>query len=375
MDKKVMKVPFSYNEAMRLYHAAQQVKQDFFDFSPYYGCNSIQKVKQDRIKEYVMISLRRRLIEAAGVSVKDREELLSYKDWVIGSTSIKYVNQMYRDPYEDADFGIIESMVEFMEEMGISEYDMRPSALFGYYLLNKDMGTDIHKTLCVLEKKLTERTESEYFYEYDYITYNIGYEDYEDYEEYDFTPLSIEEQRSAMLQFIQEYRLCLAGTSIEESRFLLVIKKYLVYTGQYYMDDATFLKEFPGICVLLFGGANAEFHMGEDICMNGISECDAYLIEDRELVNMIKMFPDKEDVRAITWCLDQMCESGHQARSSYLQALARWRLTDEGIVFSTISCRYTEVSDNMRQGISIFSAYLAPLILDAVSKHAKMSLS
>lgn len=374
MDRKVMKVPFSYDEAMRLYHAAQQVEQDFFDFSPYYGYNCMQEKKQDRIKEYVIASLRRRLIEAAGVSVKDRDELLICKDWVIGSIPIKYVNQMYRDPFEDEEFGIIESMVEFMEEMGISEYDMRPSALFGYFLLNEDMGTDIHKTLCVLERMLTERAESPYFYEYDYITYNLDYEEYEEYEEYDFTPLSIEEQRSAMLQFIQEYRLCLAGTSIEESRFLRVIKKYLVYTGQYYMDDATFLKEFPGICILLFGGANAEFHMEEDICMIGISECDAYLIEDRELANMIKMFPDKEDVQVITWCLDQMCKSGHQASSSYLQALAGWRSTDEGIVFSTISCRYTDIADNMRRGISIFSAFLAPLILDAVSEHAKMFL-
>jgi len=373
MKRKVMKVPFSYEEAIRLYRVAQQIERDFFDFSPYYGYCSSQVEREDQVKEYVIISLRRKFLEAAGVSIEGRKELLVCKDGIDGKTPIKYIQTMYWDPCEDAEYGRIEATAEFMRKMGISEYEMLPSALFGYYLLDEDKGRDICETLRLLEKTLVEHTEGTYFYECDYITYYMDCDSEED-EEPGFIPLSIEEKRSALLQFVREYRLCLNGTPIEESRFLSIIKKFLVYTDQYYMDDTTFLKKLPGLCVLLFGGSSVEFHIGEKVCMTGNAECNVYLIEDRELVNIIKMFPDNEDVQVITWCLDQMCDSGQQADSSYLQALAGWQCTDEGIVLSTISCRNTDYAENPRRGISVFSAFLAPLILDAVTEHARSSL-
>lgn len=374
MDGIVMEIPFSYEEAMRLYHVALQLEQDFYDFSPYYGYCSSSEERRDQVKEYVITSLRRKLLEAAGVSIEGREDLLVCRTWIKGKISMKYIQTLYRDPYEDEGFGIIEVMAEFMSEMGISEYEMRPSALFGYYLLNRYMDKDIGVTLSLLEKTLEEQTEGPYFYGLDYITYCVDY-DHEEDKESEFVPPSIEEQRRAMLQFIQEYRKCLNGFPLEKSQFLCVVKKFLVYTGQYCMDDTTFLKKLPGLCVLLFGGSNVEFHMGKEVCMIGNAECDVYLIEDRELANIIKIFSNKEDVQVIIWCLNQMCDSGQRANSCYLQDLAGWQCTDEGIVYTTISCRNTDFAQNPRQGISIFSAFLAPLILDAVTEHVKLSFS
>lgn len=373
MKNKVMEVPFSYEEAMRLYHAAQQVGQDFFDFSPYYMFLSNEE-REDKVKAYVLTSLRRGMLETAGVSIRDREELLVCKNWIVGSTPVEYILSMYRDPLEDEGYCLIEIMAEFMVSEGISEYEIRPSALFGEYLLNRDIGTDIRETLRLLERTLEERTEEGFFYECSYVTHPTDYGfDEEEEPESEFTLLSIEEQRSGLLQFIREYRLCLDGAPIGETCFLGIMKRYLAYMDQYYMDDTTFLNELPGLCVLHFGGPYVSFRIGEDVCMMGNAQRDVYLIEDRDLAEIVKMHPDKEDVQAIAWCLDQMCDSGQRADSSYLRALAGWRCTDKGIVFSEIFCRDTDMACDLRIGISMFSAFLAPMILDAVSEHAKMS--
>lgn len=379
MKSKTIKKPFSYKEAIRLYHAAQQIRQDFFGVSPHYymglSGNYVRK-KMDDITVYIVSALRKKMLESVGVSTGDREELLQCKERIIGRIPVEEVFQIYRDILEDVGLDIVDDLTEFMELESISEYEIHPCALFGVYLLNKDVGTDIRQTLNLLETALEEQMEESIFAKCDFVDYRIRYPNYfydEESEVVDLDIPGIAEQKKDLLRFIDEYRQCLDGAPINEHSPLGIMKRFLVSLNQYYMDNAVFLRELPGLCILLFGGIDIIFHIDKKVYMRGSAQLDIYLLKDRVLAAIISKSPHDDDVQVIKWCLDRMCESGHRAESSYLSALTGWKCTEQGILFSTVSCRDTDLAQNFHEGISLFAAVLAPLILDAVSEHVKMT--